>query len=241
MNGTAFKLATLAKPDGNAFVAIVLGDDAVDLKAADAAYRTAARKGVSSTETMLGLLDNWNANFAALAGDRRLSRKARFAVRHGEACELAGAAARRPARQDVLRGAELSGTCRRDDPRRHVAVERADLHRREIDHDTVSVPQGAELSRRRLRRYRDPARHEEDRLGGRDRARHRQRRQAHQGRTCARSCRRVHDYQRRLLPRPANARRIALRCARTGSAARATTILRRWGRSWCRAPSCRAT
>ncbi len=66
MNGTAFKLATLAKPDGNAFVAIVLGDDAVDLKAADAAYRTAARKGVSSTETMLGLLDNWNANFAAL-------------------------------------------------------------------------------------------------------------------------------------------------------------------------------
>jgi hypothetical protein len=31
MNGTPFKLATLAKPGGSAFVAIVLGDDAVDL------------------------------------------------------------------------------------------------------------------------------------------------------------------------------------------------------------------
>ena len=33
MNGTAFKLATLAKSGGNAFVAVVLGDDAIDLKA----------------------------------------------------------------------------------------------------------------------------------------------------------------------------------------------------------------
>ena len=36
-------------------------------------------------------------------------------------------------------------------------------------------------------------------------------------------------------------RRTGRGCARTGSAARATTILRRWDRSWCRAPSCRTT
>jgi 2-keto-4-pentenoate hydratase/2-oxohepta-3-ene-1,7-dioic acid hydratase in catechol pathway len=67
MNGTAFKLATLAKPDGNAFVAIVLGDDAVDLKAADAAFQASSRKGkLSSAESVLGLLDDWDRNFAVL-------------------------------------------------------------------------------------------------------------------------------------------------------------------------------
>jgi 2,4-diketo-3-deoxy-L-fuconate hydrolase len=63
MNGTAFKLATLAKPDGNAFVAIVVGDDAVDLKVA---HRASARKEVLNSDTMLGLLENWDANFAVL-------------------------------------------------------------------------------------------------------------------------------------------------------------------------------
>ena len=67
MNGTAFKLATLAKPDGNAFVAIVLGDDAIELKAAHAAYRAASRKGeLSAGDSLLGLLENWDANFAVL-------------------------------------------------------------------------------------------------------------------------------------------------------------------------------
>jgi 2,4-diketo-3-deoxy-L-fuconate hydrolase len=67
MNGSPFKLATLAKPDGNAFVAIVLGDDAIDLAAAQAAYTKASRKGaVSSADSMLALLENWDANFAVL-------------------------------------------------------------------------------------------------------------------------------------------------------------------------------
>jgi 2-keto-4-pentenoate hydratase/2-oxohepta-3-ene-1,7-dioic acid hydratase in catechol pathway len=67
MNGTAFKLATLAKPDGNAFVAIVLGDNAIDLKAAHAAFRTAGRKSeLSASATMLGLLEQWDKNFAVL-------------------------------------------------------------------------------------------------------------------------------------------------------------------------------
>jgi 2-keto-4-pentenoate hydratase/2-oxohepta-3-ene-1,7-dioic acid hydratase in catechol pathway len=67
MNGSPFKLATLARPDGNAFVAIVLGDDAVDLKTAYARYRAAAGKSVlGSAESMLALLENWAANFAVL-------------------------------------------------------------------------------------------------------------------------------------------------------------------------------
>lgn len=63
MNGTAFKLATLRKPNGAAFVAFVLGDDAVDLKTAHAAY---GKGRLSAAETMIGLLEDWDANFAAL-------------------------------------------------------------------------------------------------------------------------------------------------------------------------------
>ena len=63
MNGTPFKLATLRKPNGGAFVAIVLGDDAVDLKAAQAAY---GKGRLSASDNMTGLLENWNANFAVL-------------------------------------------------------------------------------------------------------------------------------------------------------------------------------
>jgi 2,4-diketo-3-deoxy-L-fuconate hydrolase len=67
MNGTAFKLATLAKSGGNAFVAVVLGDDAIDLKSAHTAYRAAGRKGeLSASDDMLGLLEDWDKNFAVL-------------------------------------------------------------------------------------------------------------------------------------------------------------------------------
>ena len=63
MNGTPFKLATLRKPNGSAFVAIVLGEDAIDLKAAHAAH---GKGRLSTSETMVGLLEDWDANFAAL-------------------------------------------------------------------------------------------------------------------------------------------------------------------------------
>ncbi|HUC51298.1 MAG TPA: fumarylacetoacetate hydrolase family protein [Xanthobacteraceae bacterium] len=67
MNGTAFKLATLAKPDGDIFVAIVLGDEAIDLKVAQAAFRAAGRKGeLSASDSVQGLLEQWDRNFAAL-------------------------------------------------------------------------------------------------------------------------------------------------------------------------------
>jgi 2-keto-4-pentenoate hydratase/2-oxohepta-3-ene-1,7-dioic acid hydratase in catechol pathway len=72
MNGSPFTLATLAKPglphhDGNTFVAIVMDGDAVDLTAVHETYRASRRKGVlSSTDSMHGLLDHWDANFAGL-------------------------------------------------------------------------------------------------------------------------------------------------------------------------------
>src|ERR1700686_1807169 len=59
MNGTPFKLGTFAKQGGAAFAAIVLDDDVVDLKS--------ARGGkLSTTDSIDGLFDNWDLNFAAL-------------------------------------------------------------------------------------------------------------------------------------------------------------------------------
>jgi 2-keto-4-pentenoate hydratase/2-oxohepta-3-ene-1,7-dioic acid hydratase in catechol pathway len=65
MNGTPFKLGTFARPGGRPFAAIVLGDDAVELAAAHAAYR--GRGGaLSATDSIFGLLENWDANFPVL-------------------------------------------------------------------------------------------------------------------------------------------------------------------------------
>jgi 2,4-diketo-3-deoxy-L-fuconate hydrolase len=71
MNGTPFKLATFAGPSAGPsakpFAAIVLGDRAVDLSIAHAAYR-AARGGqaLCATDSILALLENWDANFPVL-------------------------------------------------------------------------------------------------------------------------------------------------------------------------------
>jgi hypothetical protein len=66
MNGSAFKLGTFAKPGGVPFAAIVLGDDAVDLSQAHAAYRASKRGALSTTDSVQGLLDSWDANFSVL-------------------------------------------------------------------------------------------------------------------------------------------------------------------------------
>jgi 2,4-diketo-3-deoxy-L-fuconate hydrolase len=63
MNGTPFKLGTFAKPGVSPFVAIILGDDALALKPAQ---RASGRANLSSTDSIDGLLENWDANFAAL-------------------------------------------------------------------------------------------------------------------------------------------------------------------------------
>jgi 2,4-didehydro-3-deoxy-L-rhamnonate hydrolase len=59
MNGTPFKLGTFAKNGGGAFAAVVLGDDVIDLK-------LGRGSALNSAETLDGLLENWDANFAAL-------------------------------------------------------------------------------------------------------------------------------------------------------------------------------
>ena len=59
MNGTPFKLATIARVNTSTkpFAALVLGDEAIDLSAAHTAYR-AARGGptLSATDSILDLL-----------------------------------------------------------------------------------------------------------------------------------------------------------------------------------------
>ena len=69
MNGTPFKLATIARANTSPkpFVALVLGDEAIDLSAVHTAYR-AARGGptLSTTDSILDLLEDWDANFAVL-------------------------------------------------------------------------------------------------------------------------------------------------------------------------------
>jgi 2-keto-4-pentenoate hydratase/2-oxohepta-3-ene-1,7-dioic acid hydratase in catechol pathway len=67
MNGSAFKLGTFAKPNGGPFAAIVLGDSVVELSKAHAAYGASRRThALSTTDSILGLLESWDANFAVL-------------------------------------------------------------------------------------------------------------------------------------------------------------------------------
>ena len=67
MNGSAFKLGTFATPNGDPFAAIVLGNEAMDLTRAYEIYRgSARRKALSSTNSILSLLQNWEANFTVL-------------------------------------------------------------------------------------------------------------------------------------------------------------------------------
>src|SRR5947209_5496031 len=67
MNGTPFRLATVAKADTRPFVALVLRDDMIDLSAVHAAHRAApGGAALSATDSVLGLLENWGRNFAAL-------------------------------------------------------------------------------------------------------------------------------------------------------------------------------
>jgi 2,4-diketo-3-deoxy-L-fuconate hydrolase len=60
MNGTAFKLGTFAaKNGGGVFAAVVLGDDVFSL-------RTLPGTKLTATESIEGLLEDWDANFAEL-------------------------------------------------------------------------------------------------------------------------------------------------------------------------------
>src|SRR6478736_5015751 len=69
MNGTPFKLATIARVNTSTkpFAALVLGDEAIDLSAVHTAYR-AARGGptLSATDSIHDLLEDWDANFTVL-------------------------------------------------------------------------------------------------------------------------------------------------------------------------------
>ena len=65
MNGTPFKLGTFAKSGGGSFAAIVLDDDVISL-GGEAAIAKRAGERLESTASLLALLEDWDANFAAL-------------------------------------------------------------------------------------------------------------------------------------------------------------------------------
>src|SRR5256886_17642098 len=69
MNGTPFKRATIARVNTGTkpFAALGLGDEAIDLSAVHTVHR-AARGGptLSATDSILDLLEDWDANFAVL-------------------------------------------------------------------------------------------------------------------------------------------------------------------------------
>jgi 2-keto-4-pentenoate hydratase/2-oxohepta-3-ene-1,7-dioic acid hydratase in catechol pathway len=67
MNGRPFKLGTFAKSGGKPFAALVIDDDALDLAAVHAAFRSAARPhALTATDSILSLLHDWDANFPVL-------------------------------------------------------------------------------------------------------------------------------------------------------------------------------
>ncbi|MGH7090486.1 MAG: fumarylacetoacetate hydrolase family protein [Stellaceae bacterium] len=68
MNGREFKLGTFRAPSGGRFAAIVLGDDAIHLGGAYTAFRDGPGRQhvLGATETIFGLLEDWDANFAVL-------------------------------------------------------------------------------------------------------------------------------------------------------------------------------
>ena len=137
MNGTPFKLATLRKPNGSAFVAIVLGEDAVDLKTAHAAY---GKGPLSTAETMIGLLEDWDANFAVL------QEVVAFIEKNGlpaGSAKLANVHALPP----VLKPGKM---CQRDAECGHDAGRRAAIYWREIVIKALSVPQSLEHAGRRI-------------------------------------------------------------------------------------------
>ena len=113
MNGRAFKLGTFARPNGDPYAAIVLGDEVVDLTRAYEIYRASAhRNALTSTNSILDVLQNWDANFPVL------QEIVAFLDKEGSkpgAANLSGARALPPVlrtREDVLRCAELSGARR---------------------------------------------------------------------------------------------------------------------------------
>ena len=69
MNGTPFKLGTFAAAAGGRIAAIVLGEDAIGIAPAYRAYLDSPARSagvLGATETIIGLLENWDANFTVL-------------------------------------------------------------------------------------------------------------------------------------------------------------------------------
>src|SRR5262247_1860537 len=199
MNGTPFRLATIARAGTTSTpcVALVLGDRTVDLAAVHEAYR-AARGGatLSATHSIFALLEDWDANFAVL------QEMAAFIDKEGVPAGAAVAPANSRLHAPVLRPGKMfyaaqnfqehvdemirAGMTPAGGPRftgeKSTTVPYLFLKAPSTlcgAFDDIAIPRGMNKIDREAE-------------------------QTHQGRARARACGRVHDHERRLLPRSAD-------------------------------------
>ena len=146
MNGRAFKLGTFSNKDGKAFPAIVLDDAAVDLAQAAAA---SGRK-LGNTASLQDLLGDWDRNFATLQEIASFLDK--------EAKPAAAPVASLTALPPVAHPGKMFYAAQNF--QEHVdemiragmsPKDRPEIHRREIQHHALPVPESAELPGRRQR------------------------------------------------------------------------------------------
>ena len=157
MNGSQFSLATFSGGPAGPFAAIVLGETAFSIAGIYPAYRDSARGKagpLTATAGIQEMLEGWDHNFPVLQEivafiEEEGADSDRFAAVSGAVDGLRAMPPVLRPRKDIERGAEFSGTCGRDDPRRQLAQGRAALHRRPVDLDALSVPQGLRRARRR--------------------------------------------------------------------------------------------
>ena len=170
MNGTPFKLATFAKPDGSRSPPSCWATSRRSGGSARGLSRLRARGALSATASISGLLENWEANFPAL--------QEIVAFLEKEGLKPGAANGREPAAlPPVTRPGKMFYAAQNFqehvDEMIRAGMSPAGGPKFTGEKSTtraLSVPEGAELPCRRQRRHRGPARHEEDRLGGRDRA-----------------------------------------------------------------------
>jgi 2,4-didehydro-3-deoxy-L-rhamnonate hydrolase len=239
MSGTPFKLGTFATAAGGRVAAIVLGDDVIGIAPAYRAFRDSpsGRAGaLGATDSIFGILEDWDANFAVLQAmvafiekegvksDRLKGAVARLAdLRPLAPVQRAGkilnAAQNFQEHVDEMIRAGMSPTDKQFTGEKTTSHPYLFLKASSClagAYDDIAIPHGmkkidweAEICiaiGRTAKRV--PAAKALDHIAG--------------------------FMTSRCGP-------TGQGCAPTGSAASATIISRRWARSWCRAPSCRTT
>jgi 2,4-didehydro-3-deoxy-L-rhamnonate hydrolase len=208
MNGTAFKLAMYAGNPGGHFAAIVLGDTAFDIATVYPAYRQSPRGKtgpLTAIDSLQAMLEGWDHNFPVLQEmvafiEQEGTDSARFTHDRAKLDSLR-------VLPPIARPGKIFN-----------AAQNFQEHVDEMLRAGMTPAGGPQFTGAKTTSHpylffkapsalcgayghRDPARHGEDRLGGGDRLRDLETGQARQSGKGARAYRRLHDDERRLLPR----------------------------------------